>query len=142
MNANSDFWAKPVVIGAQAKQQPQLATLSCIVETSIKGVLTGCIRRGTKIISNQGWINPNAAAERIVHWLREYGVTGWKVAAVSGSIITDRVLDITDAILENGQSIKTLHESMVSAEAYLSAEPIIEALKAGANIVVTGRPRR
>ena len=45
------------------------------------------IKRGTKIITNQGWINPEGAAQRIVHWLRELGAKGVKVAAVSGGLI-------------------------------------------------------
>ena len=64
---------------------------------------------------------------------------GVKVAAVTGSLITDRVLDLADRILENGQSTATLAETMISAEVYLGAEPIVAALRAGAQIVVTGR---
>jgi hypothetical protein len=133
--------AEATVSAAQVRMRrdPSFPGYDTYLDDRIKGVLPGCIRRGTKIISNQGWVNPNAAAERIVHWLREYGVKGWKVAAVGGSLITDRVLDITDTISENGQPTSTLQESMVSAEAYLGAEAIVEALKAGANIVVTGR---
>ena len=66
-------------------------------------------------------------------------MTGVKVAAVGGSLITDRVLELTDTILENGQPTHTLKPTLISAEAYLGAEPIVEALKAGAQIVVTGR---
>jgi hypothetical protein len=105
----------------------------------MRGVLPACLRRGTRIISNQGWINPDAAAERIVHWLRELGAKGVKVASVNGSLITDRVLELTDTILENGQPTASLAPSLVSAEVYQGAEPIVEALKAGAQIVVTGR---
>jgi hypothetical protein len=102
-------------------------------------VLPACMRNGTRIVSNQGWINPTAAAKRIVELLQEIGVTGVKVAAVGGSLITDRVLELTDTILENGQPTHTLKSTLISAEAYLGAEPIVEALKAGAQIVVTGR---
>ena len=105
----------------------------------MQAVLPGCIKRGTKIISNQGWINPDGAAQRVTHWLRELGAHGVKVAAVSGSVITDRVLDLTDTILENGKPTSTLKDSLVSAEAYLGAEPIVEALRQGAQIVITGR---
>ena len=58
----------------------------------MQAVLPACLERGTKIITNQGWINPEGAAQRIVHWLRELGARGIKVAAVSGSLITERVL--------------------------------------------------
>lgn len=133
--------AEATVSAAQvrARRDPGFPGYDTYLDDRIRGVLPGCLRRGTKIITNQGWINPNAAAERIVHWLRENGAQGWKVAAVNGSMITDRVIDIADTILENGRPTSTLRDSMVSAEAYLGAEPIVEALKAGANIVVTGR---
>ena len=59
-------------------------------------MLPACLRRGTKIVTNQGWINPEGAAQRIVHWLRHFGARGIKVAAISGALITDRVLELTD----------------------------------------------
>lgn len=109
------------------------------LDDRMKAVLPGCMRHGTRIVSNQGWINPRGAALRIVHWLREYGHRGVKVAAVDGSLVTDRILDIAGPILENGADVATLADTLVSAEAYLGAEPIVEALAAGARIVVTGR---
>ena len=105
----------------------------------MQAVLPGCLKRGRKIVSNQGWINPEGAAERIVHWLRQLGDRGIKVAAVSRSLITGRVLDETDTILENGNDTSTLRGSMVSAEAYLGAEPIVDALRQGAQIIVNTR---
>lgn len=78
-------------------------------------------------------------AQRIVHWLREFGAHGVKVAAVGGSLITVRVLELTDTILANGKPTSTLADSIVSAEAYLGAEPLAQALHGGAQIVVSGR---
>ena len=67
------------------------------------------------------------------------GYTGVKIASVNGSLITEHVLEMTDTILENGLPTATLKSNLISAEAYLGAEPIVEALKAGAQIVITGR---
>ena len=75
-----------------------------------------------------------------MHWLRELGAPrGIKVAAVSGSLITDRVLDVTDTLMEDGRPSSALAGTIVSAEAYMGAEPIVDALKDGARIVITGR---
>jgi hypothetical protein len=133
--------AEATISAAQvrARRDPSFPGYDTYLDDRMRGVLPACLKRGTRIISNQGWINPDAAAERIVHWLRELGATGVKVASVNGSLITDRVLELTETILENGQPTSTLAPSLVSAEVYQGAEPIVEALKAGAQIVVTGR---
>jgi hypothetical protein len=133
--------AEATVSAAQvrARRDPSFEGYDTYLDDRMRAVLPGCMKRGTKIISNQGWINPEAAAKRVVHWLRELGHTGVKVAAVNGSLITDRVLGMTDRILENGQPTATLKPTLISAEAYLGAEPIVQALKEGAQIVITGR---
>lgn len=133
--------AEATVSAAQvrARRDPSFPGYDTYLDDRMRAVLPACMRNGTRIVSNQGWINPTAAAKRIVELLQEIGVTGVKVAAVGGSLITDRVLELTDTILENGQPTHTLTPTLISAEAYLGAEPIVEALKAGAQIVVTGR---
>lgn len=133
--------AEATISAAQvrARRDPGFPGYDTYLDDRMRGVLPACLRRGTKIVTNQGWINPDGAAQRIVHWLREFGATGVKVAAVNGSLITDRVLALTDTILENGAPTASLAPTLVSAEAYLGAEPIVEALRNGAQVVVTGR---
>lgn len=133
--------AEATVSAAQvrARRDPSFPGYDTYLDERMRAVLPACMRQGTRIVSNQGWINPEGAARRIVELLREMGHTGVKVAAVNGSLITDRVLALTDRILENGQPTATLAPTLISAEAYLGAEPIVEALRAGAHIVVTGR---
>ena len=133
--------AEATISAAQVRKRrdPSFAGYDTYLDDRMQAVLPGCIERGTRIVTNQGWINPDAAAERIVHWLRKYGAKGIKVAAVNGSLITDRVLQLTDRILENGKPTSSLTDSLVSAEVYLGAEPIVAALKSGAEMVVTGR---
>ena len=133
--------AEATISAAQVRKRrdPDFPGYDTYLDDRMQAVLPGCLSRSTKIVSNQGWINPQGAAERIVHWLRHFGARGKKVAAVSGSLITERVLSQTDVIMENGLPTSTLSDSMVSAEAYLGAEPIVAALAQGADIVVTTR---
>jgi Acyclic terpene utilisation family protein AtuA len=133
--------AEATISAAQvrARRDSNFPGYDTYLDDRMRAVLPGCLKRGTKIISNQGWINPEGAAQRIVHWLKEFGARGIKVAAVSGSLITDRVLELTDTIMENGLPTSTLAPNLVSAEVYLGAEPIVAALQQGAQIVVTGR---
>ena len=133
--------AEATVSAAQVRKRrdPAFPGYDTYLDDRMQAVLPACLERGTKIITNQGWINPEGAAQRIVHWLRQLGARGVKVAAVSGSLITERVLELTDTILENGQPTSTLTENLVSAEVYLGAEPIVDALKQGASIVISGR---
>ena len=133
--------AEATISAAQVRKRrdPSFPGYDTYLDERVRAVLPACLERGTKIVTNQGWINPEGAAERIVYWLRQFGARGIKVAAVSGSLITDRVLELTDAIMENGRPTATLAQNLVSAEVYLGAEPIVDALKQGASIVVTGR---
>ncbi|MDB5855295.1 MAG: hypothetical protein JWR22_3336 [Herminiimonas sp.] len=133
--------AEATVSAAQvrARRDPDFPGYDTHLDARMRAVLPACMRKGTRIISNQGWINPRGAAERVVQLLQEAGIRGVKVAAVEGSLITERVLALTDTILENGQSTATLALDLISAEVYLGAEPIVEALRAGARIVLTGR---
>lgn len=133
--------AEATVSAAQvrARRDPAFPGYDSYLDDRMRAVLPACMRRGTRIVSNQGWINPDGAARRIVHWLRELGFPGVKVAAVNGSLITDRALELTDRILENGLPTASLASTLVSAEAYLGAEPIVQALREGAQVVVTGR---
>ena len=133
--------AEATVSAAQvrARRDPSFEGYDTYLDDRMRAVLPACMANGTKIISNQGWINPDAAARRIVHWLREFGHTGVKVASVNGSLITDKVLSLTQKIMENRQPTSSLAPTLISAEAYLGAEPIVQALANGAQIVVTGR---
>ncbi|MEV6604555.1 acyclic terpene utilization AtuA family protein [Kutzneria sp. NPDC051319] len=87
-------------------------------------VLPACVRNGTKIVTNMGAANPLAAAQVVAEVAREAGLTGLKIAAVTG----DDVLGLVDT-----------DENTVSANAYLGCEPVVEALARGADVVVTGR---
>lgn len=133
--------AEATISAAQvrARRDPSFPGYDTYLDDRMRAVLPGCMRNGTRIVSNQGWINPRGAAARIVELLREMGRHGVKVAAVDGSLITDRVLSLAETVLETGTPLSALASTLISAEVYQGAEPIAQALREGAQIVVTGR---
>lgn len=109
------------------------------LDERMRHILPGCLRRGTRIVTNQGWIDPDGAARRIVELLREHGGRGLKVAAVADQASADELLAAATPLMEDGRPVSALDGTVVSAEAYLGAEPIVAALRQGADVVVTGR---
>ena len=133
--------AEATVSAAQVRKlrDPSFPGYDTHLDARMEAVLPACLERGTRIVTNQGWINPVGAAERIAQHLRKLGATGRKVAAVEGSVVTDRIAELADRVIETGQPVRDLLGRLISAEVYLGAGQIVEALADGADIVVTGR---
>jgi hypothetical protein len=94
----------------------------------------------TKIISNMGAANPQAAMETIAEMAKGKGLTGLKICAILGDDVLDKVDRYLDLpIMETGEKLETLKQYIVSANAYIGVAGIIEALKNGADIIVAGR---
>ena len=94
---------------------------------------------GFKIVSNMGGANPVCAVEEIIKIAKELGITGIKIATVSGDDITDNIKDYYDYhLIDKTDTVSTL-EGIISANVYLGADGIREALDNGADIVITGR---
>lgn len=109
-----------------------------LLERRMRAVLPHCRAGGTRIVTNMGAANPLAAAERVRDVALSLGLTGLKVAAVTGNDVLDR-LDARDLALMEGGTLADLGDRVVSANAYVGAGPIAEALAAGADVVITGR---
>lgn len=97
-----------------------------------------------KIVTNAGGMNPRSCGEKARDILAKHGLTGYKVGVVSGDDLLPRLDELLAAghgltNLDTGESLTTVREKVVSANAYLGAKPIAEALGQGANVVVTGR---
>ena len=107
------------------------------LERRMRAILPICARNGTRIVSNMGAANPLAAAERTIAIARDLGLTGLKVAAVTGDDVTGiigrSVLDETRA------PAAELGDRLVSANAYIGVKGLIDALSAGADVVICGR---
>lgn len=109
-----------------------------LLEKRIDSLLPLLKKNNTRLITNMGAANPLAAAKKIIEIARVKNIQ-IKVAAVTGDDVLKDVLEQDKELktLENGKPLDTY--DIISANAYLGADGIIEALKTGADIIVTGR---
>ncbi len=108
----------------------------------LEEVLPTCIERGITVVSNAGGLHPEGLAAAVGELARRQGL-GVHVASVSGDDITLQLA----ALRAQGEEFVNLDTAellpagarVVTANAYLRARPIADALAAGAQVVVTGR---
>lgn len=94
----------------------------------------------TKVITNMGAANPIDAIKEIGKLAASLGLPNIKIAAVIGDDCSDKIDDyLQSSILETELPLSSLKEHILSANAYLGCEGIVEALANGADIVITGR---
>jgi hypothetical protein len=110
-----------------------------LLEERFRAVLQIAARNGVRIVSNMGAANPLAAARKTAEIARELGLSGLTIAAVTGDDVLQIVRQGDYRFEESGDPVSTYRDRIVSANAYLGAAPIIGALAAGADIVLTGR---
>ncbi|MBJ7608517.1 MAG: DUF1446 domain-containing protein [Candidatus Dormibacteraeota bacterium] len=99
---------------------------------------------GIRIITNAGGMNPAGAAAAVRNVAAELGISGLRVATVTGDDVTARIDElrasgIALANMDTGADLATIRDRVVFAVVYLGAAPIVEALRQGADVVVTGR---
>src|SRR5262249_53880164 len=97
-----------------------------------------------RIITNAGGMNPAGCAAAAREVLAKAGLGAKKLGVVSGDDLLPRLGELFAAgptlnRLDTGEPLSAIREKVVSANAYLGAEPIVKALKLGADVVVTGR---
>ncbi|MFJ2682576.1 acyclic terpene utilization AtuA family protein [Pseudomonas sp. NPDC087342] len=96
-------------------------------------------RRRLRVITNMGAANPLAAAQEVRRIAGELGLSGLKVVALTGDDVLATLLGDPSQVLDNGKTLASLGERLISANAYLGVDGIIEALRADADVVITGR---
>lgn len=126
------------------KKDPRKGYIEDIIPIMEK-MLPVAMKKGIKLITNAGGANPEAAADEVVKIAQRLGIRGLKIGVVIGDDILDRLNEMIargiklrnlDTGEENVDSIK---DRIVAANAYIGADHIITALKAGAHLVITGR---
>nr|WP_277349736.1 acyclic terpene utilization AtuA family protein [Planosporangium thailandense] len=110
----------------------------------LRGALPTCVEKGIKVVTNSGGANPRAAAEGVVALCKELGVSGVRVAVVTGDDIETDIDDLIGqgvdfANLDTGEPLSTVRDRLTHAAVYTGCEGIVEALRQGADIVICGR---
>ncbi|MCE5317657.1 MAG: DUF1446 domain-containing protein [Parachlamydia sp.] len=96
-----------------------------------------------KVVANAGGLNPVGCAEACKKVLEEAGCPDIRIGVVAGDDVLPLLRQDPDnslyANLETGEPLSSIADRLVAANAYLGAQAIAEALKQGAQIVITGR---
>ena len=113
--------------------------------TLMDRILPAVVERGIGVVTNAGGVNPRACAEAVKASASKLGLAGrLKIAVVSG----DDILPRLDELLRSGHELRDMDSDrplsdirpgVVSANAYLGMAPVVEALRLGADVVITGR---
>ena len=129
---------RTVALAQQARlKNPELG-YDPLLEERMRAVLPVCAAKGIKIVTNMGAANPLAAARKTASLARSMGLS-LKVAAVTGDDVLAACRQSDLPIMEFDGGISQLGNRLISANAYLGAGPMAEALHGGADVVITGR---
>jgi len=135
-----DFLAETTmsVLASARLKKPELGYATDFVDVAMKSVLAEAVRRGIKVITNAGGINPQGCADALRRLAQAQGLSP-RIAVVEGDDVSAQMPALRAADQRDMFSGEALPERVLSANAYLGALPIVRALEAGADIVITGR---
>jgi hypothetical protein len=128
---------RTIALAQQTKARDPNAGFDPRLRERMEAVLPECHARGVTIITNMGAANPHAAAACVREVAISRGLHDLTIAVVTGDDVLELIAAGAYPSLETGAIFAA--GSVVSANAYLGAEPIVEALAGGADVVITGR---
>ncbi len=131
------------ILQKQKLRNPSFGYARDFVEV-IREILPDIKKKGIKVISNAGGVNPVACKDAILSIIKEQKLEGLKIAIIDGDDILGQIDDLVAGghplkNMDDGGPIKSVSDELLSANVYFGAKPIVEALKKGADIIVTGR---
>jgi len=132
------------ILQKQKERDPSLGYARDFVG-AMESVLPAVVERGVKIIANAGGVNPPSCAAAVKAVAEKNGAKGaLRIGVVSGDDLLGRIDQLIAAghplaNMETGEPLSLVRDRVLSANAYIGSEPIVEALGKGANVVITGR---
>ena len=130
------------IMQKQKLKDPKAGYARDLVEV-IDQILPDIVEKNIKVITNGGGVNPEGCRDAIFEVARRRGIP-IKVGVVLG----DNILDSVDSLIadgnplknmETGEPVSSVRDKVLSANVYFGAWPVVEALRQGAQIVITGR---
>jgi hypothetical protein len=111
----------------------------------MREILPDCVEKNIKVLSNAGGVNVSGCAEALKQTAVDLGLSGKvKIGVVTGDDILERLDEFLEngvdlVNMETGEPLSDVRDYVQSANVYLGAQPLVEALNGGAQIVVGGR---
>lgn len=130
---------RTIAIAQQARMRDPEQGYDPLLADRMRAVLAACRKNGVRIVTNMGAANPEAAGRLIAKIAAEQGISGLKIATVTGDDVRTQILAANATLDDSARSAKSMENSIVSANAYLGAQPLVRSLAEGADVVVTGR---
>lgn len=131
------------ILQKQKNKNPEFGYAKDIPEL-MRRILPICKSKGIKVITNGGGVNPESCAQAVLKVAQELKINDLKIAVVIGDNIKERIDELLSAgenlkNMESGENLSEIKEKLLSANVYLGAFPIVDALKQNVDIVITGR---
>jgi len=131
------------ILQKQKNKNPKLGYAKDIPELMSR-LLPVTKKKNIKVITNGGGVNPVACAEAVLEVAKKIGINDIKIGVVLGDDILPNIDELISSgnklkNMETGESIEKIRDKILSANVYFGAKPIVEALRQGADIVITGR---
>lgn len=131
---------RTIAIAQTAKLKDPQKGYNDLLTYRMEKVIPSAWEKKVKVITNMGAANPEAAAQVCAEIARKNGIKGIKIAAVLGDDVLDKLPRYKDTqVWETKRPLSELMDKVISANVYMGSEGIVEALKQGAHIVITGR---
>jgi hypothetical protein len=111
----------------------------------MREILPDCVEKNIKVLSNAGGVNVAGCANAIKDVAGELGLSGKvKIGVISGDDILGRLDEFADqgveiTNMETGEPLSEIRDKVQSANVYLGAAGLVDALSKGAQIIVGGR---
>lgn len=126
------------ILAAARAKKPELGYATDFVDIAMKSVLPEVMRRGIKVVANAGGINPQGCADALQALAASMGLSP-RIAVVEGDNVSEQMAGLRAQGVRDMFTGEALPEKVLSANAYLGALPVAQALAQGADIVITGR---